>query len=362
MKKNLMIVMTAIALISILAVTSVYAFWPFTGEVSSTKAWLPNQYIDTDLDSSDPSDDGINPYVAGVVDIGSTSGVRDKCIRRGTQVQEYYLNPDRTDEPLVILKKIDCPNGCEKVRVRYTDSDGNFWNRGNVGQCITVRGNCIEYGDTGKDIYHRGVVKNTINGVTSYYADKKEGTGIREYWCNENGNLQEELISSCEGVIEEAWLESLFPAEIYRLRNRFNNLPAYCKVYESTCAENSGSVLYTNTAGELNSNIPICTQNNRYLKTWKCRGTSPTFVTTLCASGCSSEGGTAHCIVPTCVDTDNGFSEGTKGIVTAGSYSATDMCLGSKSLLEFKCKSSTLAEIQATTVTCTASCSDGKCT
>jgi len=283
------------------------------------------------------SDSGVDEDVAGTV-TDSSGAHRDAC--SGNTLTEYYCQDNNAVNQTIVCS-YQCKNGACKIKpFNCTDTDNGI----NASQAGVAK---AEFGD----------------GVDVKW-DICSGNTIKEAYCGDKGASIATV--KCRGVCKNqsvTFVGNIAPGPTEA---------AYCDPLALTCTDSdngqstgvNGTVTSTNAAGKTIVNKDKCLSKNS-VREYYCtaENTSASIALNCTESDICIQGKcTAPQVLPVvCTDSDGGKNFTVKGTITTTHANVSDFCLGPNKLAEFYCKNPYKAVISLTTRMCKEKCSDGTC-
>ena len=331
--KKIYFLVTLLA-VSLLAITLVSAFWPFTGNAIKRI-------------SCNDSDSGNNATVAGVVKIISGNQITynpDKCANN--KLTEYYCSGSKYK-----TAKAVCKDGCENADV-------------NIGADTLSAARCIvttippsftcSDSDSGINATGAGVVKYSSDAGIRYIQDICSNGALTEYSCSDSGTLASRM--QCQGVCNKT--------NVNIFSQTFVDV-SFCQPLPSQCSDSDGGQNYsgkgavstTDVYGRTNfSIIDRCLSTNN-LSEGYCNGANAASEVYTCSDSCKN----GVCTAPkSCIDSDDGKDYGLQGSVEIAGSVMTDFCLNDKTLGEFSCNANN-KRVEISYRNCKKGCANGTC-
>lgn len=361
--------------ISLLVVSAVAAFWPFTGKVTGEAVRKISGKCISESDEVDG--EGRQLEIAGTIEYEKgwfrrkRLSVTDKC-QNEEKLTEYYCvaktRRGRTIKRVMKETNIECEYGCEQTE------EG--------GQCKSAppapTWACTD-SDDGNEPETAGVAiqKSTPSGEKgdgSYMVDKCRDGSLKEASCGDDGKLAGLIEYKCsdECQKEDLTIDGTPHKEV-----------GSCTPQAKQCSENDvntegdgnnplvkGVTVAIDQAGKTEKGVDKCKANiltEYYCEADEIKSTQV---------DCTTKGEDIICIRGACVgvealctDTDAGKSYGEKGTVTTDQGEVSDYCPSQSVLGEFFCRekgkpvaeSKTNHRIFRVLVKCAKGCSDGLC-
>lgn len=331
MKKSLFLV--SLLVISVLTVSLVMAFWPFT-KITGQAISLPSPTV-----TCADSDGGNNKSVAGAIIyswrglVGTrANSVADSC--EGTTLIEYYCQGSQAKKAGIM-----CDNGCISETITAFGKDF-IAGKCNVSEEISDETSCRD-SDNGVNASSAGVTIGSDELGSFEYKDIcLNERRVREFACTPDNKARVTDLNCVETSAGKCRNISItFEGQTY------NNV-GYCQPQTLQCSETDGGKNATNSGittevidayGNTRVSRDIC-EGTKKVKEFYCNNTKTAFQSITCEDFCINGACTVRPVL--CTDSDGGYNITSKGTVTIPETNtvASDFCLNPSTLAELGCE------------------------
>ncbi|MBU3906778.1 MAG: hypothetical protein KKA64_00850 [Nanoarchaeota archaeon] len=363
MNNKVMIISSIAVILMISIVTAGFSEW-MTGRAvgTYTSSWYK-------YSNCQDSDNGSDFNIAGVVRVvrnGVVTNLKDKVQTRDRNIiREYACVQFSSYSKYRYIDKV-CENGFEEVTANSPDGTSIS----NVARCVAPEAVvCVDTdgeGVIGKNPEESGAVYISNSQTVSF--DKcitgTTSQKLKEFYCTANGQIDSMILeceSSCTG--ESVAVEGKATANAGKCTPK----PASCVDSDKGISDDGIIITIKGTTTAISEQGIVISKTDRcYITTKKkveefyCEGINLKSVIKNCTGNNVCVNGA--CSSPVCSDSDGGIKYTVLGTTTSAYGTATDVCVGDKTLLEFYCHSPTSKSIQHYSKQCVYDCVDGACT